>query len=53
MKKMILFIKKKEGMSFEDFRDQFENVHVPLCGERIGQCIQDGRGKDPLNLNNL
>ncbi|MFC4595063.1 EthD domain-containing protein [Sphingobium tyrosinilyticum] len=53
MKKMIVFIKKKEGMSFEDFRNHYENVHVPLCGERIGHLIQEFRRYYPQNLNNL
>lgn len=53
MKKMIVFLKKKKGMSFEDFRDHYENVHVPLCGERIGHLIQDFRRYYPQNLNNL
>jgi len=53
MKKMIVFIKKKEGMTFEDFRNHYENVHVPLCGERIGHLIQDFRRYYPQNLNNL
>lgn len=53
MKKMIVFIKKKEGMAFEDFRNHYENVHVPLCGERIGHLIQDFRRYYPQNLNNL
>ncbi|WP_340318400.1 EthD domain-containing protein [Rhizorhabdus argentea] len=53
MKKMILFIKKKEGMAFEDFRNHYENVHVPLCGERIGHLIQDFRRYYPQDLNNL
>lgn len=53
MKKMIVFIKKKEGMSFDDFRNHYENVHVPLCGERIGHLIKDFRRYYPQNLNNL
>lgn len=53
MKKMILFIKKKEGMSFKDFRNHYENVHVPLCGQRIGHLIQDFRRYYPKDLNNL
>jgi len=53
MKKMIVFIKKKEGMTFEDFRNHYENVHVPLCGERIKHLIQDFRRYYPQNLNNL
>jgi EthD domain len=53
VKKMIVLLKKKEGMSFEDFRNHYENVHVPLCGKRIGHLIQDFRRYYPQNLNNL
>lgn len=29
--KILLFMKRKPGMSVEDFRDYYENNHVPLC----------------------
>lgn len=29
--KILLFMKRKPGMSVEDFRDYYENQHVPLC----------------------
>jgi EthD domain len=53
MKKFIVLIKKKDGMSFEAFRDHYENVHVPLCGAWIGHLIQDFRRFYPENLCNL
>ena len=53
MKKFIVLIKKKEGMSFEAFRHHYENVHVPLCGKRIGHLIQDFRRFYPKDLCNL
>ncbi|CAB3735876.1 EthD domain-containing protein [Paraburkholderia rhynchosiae] len=53
MKKMIVLLKKKEGMSFEDFRNHYENVHVPLCAKWIGHLFHDFRRYYPKNLNNL
>jgi hypothetical protein len=29
--KILLFMKRRPGMSFEAFRDYYENNHVPLC----------------------
>jgi uncharacterized protein (TIGR02118 family) len=31
MHKLLLFMKRKPGMSHEAFRDYYENRHVPLC----------------------
>lgn len=53
MKKMIVLLKKKDGMPFEAFRDHYENVHVPLCGKWIGHLIQDFRRFYPKDLHNL
>lgn len=29
--KMLIFLKRRPGMSLEEFRDYYENRHVPLC----------------------
>lgn len=29
--KILLFMKRRPGMTFEAFRDYYENHHVPLC----------------------
>jgi hypothetical protein len=29
--KILLFLKRRPGMTFEEFRDYYENHHVPLC----------------------
>lgn len=29
--RILLFMKRKPGMSMEDFKDYYENHHVPLC----------------------
>ena len=31
--KILLFMKRKPGMSVEAFRDYYENHHVPLCAK--------------------
>lgn len=53
MSKFIVLIKKKQGMSSEDFRTHYETVHVPLCAKWIGHLFQDFRRFYPNNLNNL
>ncbi len=53
MKKMIVLLKKKEGMPFQEFKDYYEKVHVPLCAEWIGHLIQDFRRFYPKDLGNL
>lgn len=53
MKKMIILLKKKEGMPFQEFKDHYEKVHVPLCGDWIGHLIQDFRRFYPSDLGNL
>ena len=30
MIKMLVFLRKKEGLTLEEYRDHYENVHVPL-----------------------
>jgi len=31
--KIFLFMKRRPGMSVQDFRDYYENHHVPLCAK--------------------
>lgn len=31
MHKLLIFLKRKPGMSHADFRDYYENRHIPLC----------------------
>ena len=33
--KILCMLKKKPGMSFEDFRDYYETKHAPLCEKLI------------------
>lgn len=41
MQKMMMFMKRKEGISFEEFRQHYEEVHIPLCAKWIGHLIVD------------
>jgi uncharacterized protein (TIGR02118 family) len=34
--KILLFMKRRAGMSVADFRDYYENHHVPLCAKYSG-----------------
>jgi len=36
MFKILLFMKRRPGMSIEEFRDYYENHHVPLCLKSAG-----------------
>src|SRR5262245_5337198 len=39
MIKILIFIKKKDGLSREQFIDYYENRHVPLTRSRVGQFL--------------
>ncbi|WP_340317898.1 EthD domain-containing protein [Rhizorhabdus argentea] len=53
MYKMMMFMKRKEGISFEQFRDHYENVHIPLCTKWLAPFIVDFKRYYPQNLINL
>jgi len=36
MFQILLFMKRRPGMSIEEFRDYYENHHVPLCLKSAG-----------------
>ncbi|MDE8654550.1 EthD domain-containing protein [Novosphingobium album (ex Liu et al. 2023)] len=38
--KILLFMKRKPGMSMEDFRDYYENRHVPLCRKYMAGIVR-------------
>lgn len=53
MPKLIMFMKRKEGVTFEKFRDHYESVHIPLVASWVGQLMSDHRRyypKDHINL---
>ena len=35
MKKLILFVKRKEGLTHEQFREHYERTHAPLAKSRL------------------
>ena len=37
--KILLFMKRRPGMTFEAFRDYYENHHVPLCEKYISSGL--------------
>lgn len=41
--KILLFMKRKPGMSIEAFRDYYENRHVPLCRKYTGGVTRNIR----------
>ena len=47
--KLLLFLKRRPGMSIEDFRDYYENVHAKLCAKGMNGPFQYMRRYvDPL-----
>src|SRR4029450_10874409 len=39
MIKIMIFIRKKDGLSRDEFIDYYENRHVPLINSRVGQFL--------------
>jgi uncharacterized protein (TIGR02118 family) len=39
MNQIVLFIKRKPGMSFEAFREHYESVHVPIAERGMGPWL--------------
>lgn len=50
MNKIIVFAKKKDGMSREDFIDKYENSHAAFGARYLGNIIKDHRRYYPLDL---
>lgn len=52
MLKLTFLMKRKQGMSFEDFRDYYENNHAPLAGTLCPHLVRYRRtyltGWEPL-----
>lgn len=53
MHKMMMFMKRKEGISFEEFRRHYEEIHIPLCTKWIGHLIVDFKRYYPSDAINL
>lgn len=53
MQKLMMFMKRKEGISFEDFRDHYENVHIPMVAKWVGHLMSDFKRYYPQNAINL
>ncbi|MFC4594545.1 EthD domain-containing protein [Sphingobium tyrosinilyticum] len=53
MHKLMMFMKRKEGISFEDFRAHYENVHIPMVARWVGPYMTDFKRYYPKNAVNL
>ncbi len=53
MQKLMMFMKRKEGMSFEDFRAHYENVHIPGVAKWVGHLFSASSRYYPQNHINL
>ena len=51
--KLMMFLKRKEGVSFEEFRDHYEKVHIPLIASWIGHVMVDFKRYYPHSAVNL
>jgi hypothetical protein len=40
MDKLLIFLKRKPGISFEQFRDYYEQKHIPLAERFFGHLIK-------------
>ncbi|MBZ9646611.1 EthD domain-containing protein [Sphingobium sp. 3R8] len=43
MHKLMMFMKRKEGVSFEDFRSHYENVHIPTVAKWVGHLFTESK----------
>lgn len=53
MQKSMMFMKRKDGLSFDEFRDHYENVHIPMVAKWVGHLITDFKRYYPQNAVNL
>lgn len=53
MQKLMMFMKRKEGISFEDFQKHYENVHIPMVAKWVGHLMSDYKRYYPQNAINL
>lgn len=53
MQKLMMFMKRKQGITFEQFRDHYENVHVPMVAKWVGHLMTDFKRYYPHDAINL
>lgn len=53
MPKLMMFMKRKQGISFEDFRRHYEQVHIPLVAGWVGHLMTDFKRYYPQQATNL
>lgn len=53
MPKLMMFMKRKPGISFEAFRRHYEGVHIPLVDDWVGHLMTDFKRYYPTQFTNL
>ncbi len=53
MPKLMMFMKRKPGISFETFRRHYEEVHIPLVAGWVGHLMTDFKRYYPAHFTNL
>lgn len=53
MPKLMMFMKRKPGISFEAFRRHYEEVHIPLVAGWVGHLMTDFKRYYPSHFTNL
>lgn len=53
MPKLMMFMKRKPGISFEAFRRHYEEIHIPLVAGWVGHLMTDFKRYYPTNFTNL
>lgn len=53
MRKLMMFMKRKEGVSFQEFREHYEKVHIPMVAQWVGHLMTDFKRYYPQDAVNL
>jgi hypothetical protein len=53
MIKLMLFLKRKPGLTRQQFRDHYEKIHVPLGLKYVGHLLADFQRHYPAGMVNL
>ncbi|MEJ7928070.1 EthD domain-containing protein [Sphingobium sp. AN641] len=49
MQKLMMFMKRKDDVSFEEFRTHYETVHIPTVAKWVGHLFTQSRRYYPQN----
>ena len=53
MTQLIMFMKRKDGISFDRFKEHYENVHIPLVARWVEHLMIDFKRYYPKDYINL